>query len=101
MWYLKKGATQLEIKWYQICNIVRNFLPHILCYGSSHGGGGGGADGAAAGAAGCLLWLIERHPFNYADSATGAHCSNTLWEGCKNNLANSKSIHANYLICSY
>ena len=33
------------------------------------------------GAAGCLLWLIERHPFNYADSATGAHCSDTLGEG--------------------
>ena len=83
MWYLKKGVTQLEIKWYQICNIVRNFLPHILCYGSSHGGCGGSADGAAApaGAAGCLLWLIERHPFNYADSATGAHCSDTLEEG--------------------
>ena len=85
MWYLKKGVTQLEIKWYQICNIVRNFLPHILCYGSSHGGGGGGsADGApavAVGAAGCLLWLIERHPFNYADSATGAHFSDTLEEG--------------------
>ena len=33
------------------------------------------------GAAGCLLWLIERHPFNYADSATGAHFSDTLEEG--------------------
>ena len=85
MWYLKKGAAQLEIKWYQICNIVRNFLPHILCYGSSHGGGGGAATQmvrcAAVGAAGCLLWLIERHPFNYADSATGAHCSDILGEG--------------------
>ena len=68
-------------------NDIKSAILYVIFYlifcvmvAASHGGGN--ADGAtAAGAPGCLLWLIERHPFNYADSATGAHCSNISREG--------------------